>query len=221
MSAIKGYTSAAYVDTGAASHANALHVQASPVSYGALGHYAVTCATATMAAGISADSEILQFRWTSASYLALIHEVSVLAFNSLGTGFTAGIGQFDVTVARSFSAAGTGGTTLTLTGNNQKTRTSMGTSAVGEVRVATTAALGTGTKTLDANKMSLLRFTVGTATNTHYLGSVDPLYRPDVGSGEHPIVLAQNEGLIVRTTMPATGTWDAYLRVRWSEVTAY
>jgi hypothetical protein len=38
---------------------------------------------------------------------------------------------------------------------------------------------------------------------------------------EHPIVLAQNEGIAVRATMPATGTWSASVLMKWAEVTAY
>jgi hypothetical protein len=220
MAGIKGGTSGLIAETGAASGANALHVQQRPISYGSLGHYMVGVITGTMAAGVGADSEIVQFRWTHASNLAVITLAELQFFNSLGTGFAAGLAQFDLTIARSFSAAGTGGGTVTMTGDLQSLRTSMGTSLVGEIRVATTAALGAGTKTLDSERISRMKCTVGTATNTNYLQTpAGVLYRAH--DFEHPIVLAQNEGLIVRATVPATGTWEAGIRLGWAEVTAY
>jgi hypothetical protein len=40
-------------------------------------------------------------------------------------------------------------------------------------------------------------------------------------SGEWPLVLAQNEGFIIRATVPATGTWDFAVTMEWSEVSAF
>lgn len=199
-----------------------LHVVGKPDSYGALGHYMATFVTGTIGAGISGNSEILQFRWvpSTSTNLALITLVEIMVFRSLGTGFSAGVGQFDLTIARSFSAAGTGGGTATLTGNNNKLRTSMGTANVSEIRVATTAALGAGTKTLDDNRISYLQFAIDTTADKVFLQSPNGiLYRRD--AFEQPIVLATSEGFAIRTTMPATGTWSAYMRLGWAEVTAY
>jgi len=39
--------------------------------------------------------------------------------------------------------------------------------------------------------------------------------------GESPLVFAQNEGFVVRATVPATGTWQFGVTVAWTEVTAY
>jgi len=36
---------------------------------------------------------------------------------------------------------------------------------------------------------------------------------------EWPLVLAQNEGFILRATVPATGNWVAFANVVWEEVT--
>jgi hypothetical protein len=220
MAGIKGGTSGLIADTGPASHANASHVQQSPISYNSLGHYLVAPITGTMGAGLGSDFEILQFRWTHASYLALILRAEILFFNSLGTGFSAGLAQFDATIARSFSAAGTGGGTETLTGDNNQLRTSMAASAVGEIRTATTAALTAGTKTLDSQRIGRMKCTVGTATNTNYLQTpAGVLYKHD--GARHPITLAQNEGLIIRASVPATGTWEAGIALEWAETTAY
>ena len=191
-----------------------------PVDAGALGHYSVAGKTTTMAAGAGADSEVLQFRWTDAVNLALISEIRIDAFLSRGTGFAAGFAQFDLTVARTWSADGTGGATLT----PSKLRASMPASGVGTIRLGTTAPLGAGTKVFDTNRIGFAGVTISTATNTVFLGGATgpvKLWAPDVGSGEHPLVLAANEGFSIRATVPATGTWDIYCGIRWAELPAY
>ena len=173
--------------------------------------------TGTMAAGLAANAEVYQFRWTDSSKLAAITRVW---FDGAGgiTAFAPGFGRMELFVARSFSAAGTGGGTATITGSNNKLRTSFATTLLGEVRVATTAALGAGTKTLD---------TQGIGAVAGYLGAVPadglppgPLFDALAGQA-YPIVLAQNEGVVIKATVPATGTWTGSFTVCWSELTAY
>lgn len=231
MALIEGGSSGNIAEVGATG-ASPLHVVNKPTPYGSLGHYQVAVLTGEIAAGIAGASEILQFYWTSSTVLALIQEVSIISVHSV-TGFTAGFGQLDLTIARSWTAAGTGGGTTTLTTNNAKMRTSMGTSALGELRVATTAALTAGTKTLDANRVGYARFQVDATANKILLGSAGAsatsgninqdykLYSADLANGEHPLTLAANEGFVVRTTMPATGTWVAYFKIKWAEVPAF
>lgn len=189
-----------------------------PIDYATYGQYSIATITATMAAGLAANSEIYQFRWTDATRLALIKNIRISAV-TLGTGFTAGIGKFDVLLARGFSAAGSGGAVATITGNNGKLRTSMGTTLLGEIRTATTAALGVGTKTLDTQGIINVAFGVSASTNVTLLGLTD-LFRADADS-RHPLVLAQNEGFVIRATVPATGTWDAYISTEWVELASY
>jgi hypothetical protein len=200
------------------SNTRALRGVLRPTDFGALGVYSVGAATGTIGAGAGANSEIFQFRWTDATRLAVIKFVAVSAGNT-ATAFAAGVTNFDVIAARSFTGAGTGGTTLTLTTNNAKLRTNMGTTLVGEIRVATTAALGAGTKTLDAqgfgNGASSVPATAGSVVIPY-----TQLYNPQSES-EYPIVLAQNEGIVIRATVPGTGTWTAGIQVKWAEYTAY
>lgn len=231
MAVLEGGTSAALAGVGA-QVASGLHTINKPTDHGALGHYQVAVLTGTMAAGIAANAEILQFRWTDATRYAVIKEVSIQSLNSL-TAFAAGFGQVDLTLARGFSAAGTGGGTVTLTTDEAQLRTSMGTSLVGEIRLATTAALTAGTKTLDTNRLSYCRFQVDATANKILVGASGAsatsgqivqdfkLWNCDIANGEYPIVLAQNEGFVIRVTVPATGTWTAYLKIKWAEVTAF
>lgn len=189
-----------------------------PIDVGALGSYSALISTGTMAAGLAAAAPVLSFRWGDASRLALIRRVA-FAMTSLGTGFTAGIGFVDMIAARSFSASDSGGTALTLTGNNLKRKTAMGSSLVTDLRGASTATLTAGTRTLDANAMAGLRFGVSVATNTVMQPTAN-IWAPDF-SGEWPLVLAQNEGFVLRATVPATGTWTGDFLVEWCEVASF
>jgi hypothetical protein len=219
MALITGSTTSVSADVGAAA-AKALHAQPRPIDAGSLGHYEMSLTTGTIAAGSGSDIEIVQFRWTHASYLALVRLVDVQYFSSLGTGFTAGVADFGLKVARAWTADGSGGTTSTPTSNDTKLRTSFSTSNVGAIRVSSTAALTAGTKTLDTYFISKCKAQVTTAQNTLFLLTPNGvLYRP--GPFEQPITLAAQEGFVVTASIPATGTWEARVRVAWSEVTAY
>ena len=55
--------------------------------------------------------------------------------------------------------------------------------------------------------------------STQWIPMVD-LFHADPGS-ESPLVLAQNEGFVIRATVPATGTWQFGCTVTWTELTAY
>src|SRR5262245_38552579 len=168
----------------------ALHVTGKPQDPGSLGSYSAGSNNGTTAftGGAQTDIEIYQFRWTSAN-VGMIRSVR----SSLGASvaFAAGQIKLDLFVARSFTAAGTGGGTLTITGNNMKKRTSFGTTVMGEIRTATTAALGAGTKTLDSTPISSF-VTASTAIGNPFGTSTIDLWRRDT-SDEYPITLAQNE----------------------------
>ena len=216
MAVIEGGTSAALAETGAAS-SKGLHVIAKPDDYDTLGHYVYANVTGTIAAGLAANSDIFQFRWTDSTRLCAIYEVSLVGMYQL-TGFTAGAGLFRMNIARSFSASGTGGTAATLTGDNQALRTSMGTSLVGDLRIATTAALGAGTKTYDSQSVGVYNKFILASANTQVFDEFKLWY---TNPGDHPIILAQNEGFGIRATVPATGTWVVGVSVKWAELTAY
>jgi hypothetical protein len=198
----------------------ALRVVLYPYDYAALGQYKVAGLSGTMAAGLAANAEIFQLRWTDATRLCLINSVVLNGLSGSATAFAAGFAKVDLLTARSWSADGSGGTTLAVTGNNQKLRTSMGTSLMGAIRVASTAALTAGTKTLDAAPMGLFGFSIGTVANVIYVPGQLTLFDSDLGNS-HPIVLATNEGIVCRATVPATGTWQFGITVNYTELAAF
>lgn len=220
MAVIEGGVSASLAGVGAES-ANGLHVISKPQAYGSLGHYQVSTVTGAIAAGMAANGEVFQLRWTDATRLCLIQKIYITGLRST-TAFVAGTIDIKATIARSWTASGTGGTALTLTGDQASLRTSMGTSLVGDARIATTAALGAGTKTLDTQDLGMITTHTGAVPAVGNIAL--PLYEIfecDVTDGEHPVVLAQNEGIVVRATVPATGVWNIGVTVKWCEVTAF
>ena len=194
-------------------------VQQMPLDYGSLGSYRKSLISGTMAAGLVANSEMYQFRWSDATRLCVVHKILLDGLGGSATAFAAGFGKVDLLTARSWTVDGSGGTAATLTGNNAKMRTAMGTTLLGSARIASTAALTAGTKTLDTDAIGQYTFTVGTAASVQYANNI-PLLGEDIGPTP-PLVLAQNEGFVLRATVPATGTWQFGVTVIWTEVTAY
>lgn len=218
MAVFQGPVSAAFAEVGAAAFSGA-HITAKPDSHGTLGHYCLAAVSGTMAAALAANSDIVQFRWSDATRFCRLLEVALTGMYQL-TGFTAGAGLFRVGFARTYTANGTGGTAMTLTGDNNQVRTNMGASLLGDFRVATTAALGAGTKTYDTQDFGNYPKMILAAANTQVFEGV-VLYKCETDDGEHPIVFAQNEGFGIRATVPATGTWVFGVRVKWAELAAY
>jgi hypothetical protein len=197
----------------------ALRTTLRPIDYGALGSYRLSLLSGTMAAGLAANAEVWQFRWSDASRLCAITKIVVDGISNTTTAFTAGVGSFQLYVARSWTADGAGGTAATLTGNNAKLRTDMGATLLGSCRISSTAALTAGTKTLDTNASGQMSLAFPAVASTQIENRIS-LFEPNPGM-ESPFVLAQNEGLVVRATVPATGTWSFGITVNWTEITAY
>lgn len=190
-----------------------------PIDYGAFGSYRLSQLSGTMAAGLAANSEIFQFRWSDATRLCIVTSVVFDGLSGSATAFTAGFGKVDMVAARSWTADGSGGSAATITGNNQKQRSSMGSTLLGAARIASTTNLTVGTKTLDANPIGQYSAAFGTGTSIQWIPQFD-LFHLDPG-GESPLILAQNEGFVIRATVPATGTWQFGATVCWTEVASY
>jgi hypothetical protein len=224
MAVIEGGTSAALFEVGAAAAVPG-HVTTKPIPYGSLGHYRYGGFTGILPAALGANSEIYQFRWTDATRLAIILKVKISA-SVTTTFFAAGVPvQIDLIKSTAWTVAGTGGTSVTPAAT-LKTRTSMGSTlvAAGDIRIATTAALGAGTKTLEANSMSavLAGGPITASLNGTIIPVNTPLWDPDMSDGDHPLTLVQNEGFSIRSVaVPATGTWQAAVVVQWAEVTVF
>lgn len=202
-----------------------LRVEARPIDAAGLGSYGIAGLTGILPAALGANSEIFQFRWTDATRLCLIRKIRISACVST-TFFAAGVPvQIDAIKATAWTAQGTGGTAPTIAANLKK-RTAMASSliAAGDIRIASTAALGAGTKTLESTAFAAIAAPgpITASLNGQIIAPATILWQSEVSDGEHPIVLAQNEGFVIRSVaVPATGTWMAGFEVQWIETTAY
>lgn len=203
----------------------AQRVTVRPMDHGSLGHYSYGGFTGILPAALAANSEIFQFRWADASRICIINGVKISACVST-TFFAAGVPvQIDMIKSTGWTVAGTGGTAITPAALLKK-RTSMGSTLVasGDIRIATTAALGAGTKTLETYAMASLASPgpITASLNGQIVAPGTILFEADVEHGEHPLALVQNEGFSIRSVaVPATGTWTVGVTVDWTEVTAY
>lgn len=196
-----------------------------PPEYGALGMYRLGATSGIITASLAAGSELFQFRWPDASRLALIYRVDISIASAQASGAAAAL-SVRLNLARGWTVAGSGGTRIDLTSNNCKLRSSMGTSLVNDAGISTTTGLTAGTKSLDASDFGNISYGVGTAPITSEtdktLVPYSPLYSAEDVSG-HPIILAENEGLVIRSgaAHPGSMTWAFSVSVLWAEVNSF
>lgn len=196
----------------------AARVTARPTDPGALGSYliAVDNGTTVMTAGLAANSPIYSFRWGN-SNLAVLNSIRINM--STTVAFAAGRIALQAFFARSFSASDTGGTALTLTGNNGKKRTSFGTTLLTDARISATGTLSAGSRTLDTQPFGELE-TQTIVASANPIFTAANLYFRDT-SDIYPLVFAQNEGFVIQAAVPATGTWFFSVAVDWTEISSY
>lgn len=187
-----------------------------------LGSYQVsanTGALTTVAASTSSAGTIFSFRYLAggSGTVAVVKRISVgfVCTTAFGTPQMMGYGVF---AARGFTASDSGGTALTLTGNNNKMRTSFATSTVADARVATTGALTAGTRTIDSQPIAMTNFWVPAAGTS--LVQTEIL---NYDAGDYNLVLGTNEGFVINNMvlMGATGVGTATVNVEWFEAAAY
>lgn len=188
------------------------------------GQYQIATRTNNIAAGMSGNGTLFAARWTSTTKIAVVTYVGIPGMRA-STAFAAGVIDVILSIGRSWTVAPTGGNALDLTGNNNKMRTSMASSAfaANDVRIADTGALTNGTVTIDAQAVGTVvtSSSGGFAAATPIIGSQYVpdlvLFDADISRGDYPIVLAANEGLLVRGTVPATGVWNLGIEMHWFE----
>lgn len=184
-----------------------------------LGHYRAFAQTAAIAP--SASGIMGAWRYTDTSSVAVITRIYTTV--TVATAVTAQrLDPIVAVIARGYTVRDlTNATVVVLTGNNAKTRTSMGTTLAANMDVASTAAGMTGgTKTQDTNPIGAAALpglaALGTALATTDLYKWDQL-------GGHPVVLAANEGinLLWGATSTGTGTVTVGFGIEWAEVPSF
>lgn len=197
------------------SYFQALRVSLRPTQV--LGWYSLGAQTGPLTL-VAAAGAIFSFR-NSGTNLMLIRQVGV-GFIATTAFAAAQRVDYALFVARAFTASDTGGTAIAITGNNGKHRTSLATPNSVDCRIATTAALVAGTKTLDVNSQAQIGTWVGAvgagvAVNSNNLLAHD--------AGDYPLVLAPNEGFNIQniTLMGAGGVGIAYVNMEFAELTTF
>lgn len=192
-----------------------------------LGSYGFSVVSGTLAAALGASAVVFSARWGDATKIAVITKLRT-RFLPL-TPFTAATltdhTSFDAFIGRTFTAAHTGGTALTLSGSSFKRRASFASTAFTDLRMATTAALGGGTVTVDAHPIAQSlrkgnRVNPAAATEEVVMPTFDGMNVDlDASGGDHPVLLVQNEGIVVRnrTVWPAAGTGILLVEMAWNE----
>jgi hypothetical protein len=184
-----------------------------------LGHYRAygTSSAAAFTAGVNLGV----FRWTDPTNFCVI--MRVYATVSVVTAVTAQrMDPLALVPARAYTAAdGTNATALTISGQMQAARRTMGASLMTANMAVASAAGGCsgGTKSADSNAIGALALPGITGLGNSTGGD---LYKWDQ-LGQYPWVLTQNEGLLLQwgATTLATGTIEVGFGVDWAEVAAF
>jgi hypothetical protein len=187
------------------------------------GHYKANLIFSNAAA--ITTTPLLTLRWAPSAPAWLVLTKFRLMGAALTTVFTTQqVVDIGATVARNFSAADTGGSSLLpAVSKSFAARTSMGGTLLQQL-MAATAAISPGTRTLDsapfcAAAMPTTSNTVATGgTPLTTSGPID-LYKYD-SPAEHPVVLGNQEGIVfnVPNSMAAGGVVKWYIQLEWAEV---
>ena len=170
-------------------------------------------------AGAAAAGVVWAMRWPHATKLFVLDLFRLRAIPT--TPFTAAQEWgFDAVIGRTFTAVHTGGTQyLPSAAGGWKKRASYPTSNVAEIRMATTAAFTGGTVTADASEFisDMAWELVAGATVARSRVAFEKDYTDGVDS---PVILVQNEGILVRPTvaMGAGGVVRLVVELAWHEV---
>lgn len=196
----------------------ALRVNQKPIEHGTRGHYRLLTGS-NLVASQAANSWAFSLRWSDATRLMVVERMKVSVVQTAAATATLP-NQLQAFIARSFTVSDSVGTAVTVAGNNQKQRTSFATSLVADCRITAVAAgLTAGTRTPDANPF-LDTLYVNTITNINTISYSDEFSWAGTG---HPIVLAQNEGIVVQSIGAYGVAGSAFFTVAldWAEVDAF
>jgi hypothetical protein len=174
----------------------------------------------------AADGTLFSMRWTDPDKLFVLQHLKLQSIQS--ANFTASMlnQHYLAYVARSFTASDSAGTAIVLTGNNAKAATAMDTSVVADMRKSAVAAgLTVGTRTLDVDPFfDLHAMYIQTTSATIYQPVFSQELIQDLKNGRAPIVLAANEGIVIKgpsTIFPAAGTANVGIDLEWAEVDSF
>ena len=178
--------------------------------------------TVIAAGSTSVPVSVFSMRWAPpvSTRLCMIRRFEI-GFNTI-TAFSAAQSlQYNVVVARNFSVNQSGGTIASFAQTNTgKLRTSMPTSGFaggGSINMATTTALAGTSFTVDSQYLASIN---GTSTTIGTSIPMTPVFQQQ--TGDYPLILANNEGIIISNgqVMGATGVGNLIVNIEWFELDA-
>ena len=172
-----------------------------------------------IAAGTASAGHLFACRWSHATKVAIVTNFKASWQQATSFAASQDVG-FALHVTRAYTAAHTGGTAATLTGDAFKLRSSYPSTSMADIRIATTAELTNGTHTIDTLPMLMTGYSELAASTTRAPFSMS---YPTSFGGYHGIILTQNTGLLLlnNNLMGATGTARVYVELEWIEKDRY
>jgi hypothetical protein len=163
----------------------------------------------SIAAGLAANSELLQFRWPASNVTGKAVLLGIKASAGVaGTAFTAGNVNLRLGRVTAFTVDGTGGTAQSVAATKLYSN-APGTEVPG-IRIASTAALGAGTKTIGEDFGNLV-----SAVDVTSVQFVPDSWLFKADDFKVPMIFGADEGFIVRANVPATGVWMTGFQLCW------
>jgi hypothetical protein len=191
------------------------------------GHYRLAARSgAITGAPVIAGAPLFSLRWSAVDAVLvllfleayLVPTVVFTAAQELGV---------DAILASAFTVADSAGTPIVPSAVSPVRKGTMNPSLVTDLRIAAATLLTAGTRILDANPFAAgsgLANVVNPAAATEYVNPGGRFgFRYRVEPGEHPIVLARDEGLIIRNAIafPAAGAATLIVNAAYAEVGNY
>lgn len=166
--------------------------------------------------GVAANGAVFSLRNTG-SNLLLVRRISMGFITT--TAFTTAQGlSYGLIRANSFTASDSGGTSLFVAGSNKHRTAFTNITSAPDIRISSTAALTAGTRTLETVNMGVVG---GSSTGVGTGMPTEDILEQD--SGDYPMTLAQNEGLVITNliAMGAAGVIQLRVSVELAEVSSY
>lgn len=166
--------------------------------------------------GVAAAGPVWSMRNTGANLL-IIRRISVGFITT--TAFTTAQGlYYNLIKATGFTVSDSGGTALYTAGQNKHRGAFTNITSAPDIRISTTAALTAGTRALETQPMASM---CGTSSAVGTSMPMTNIFSHD--AGDYPMVLAQNEGLIMTNgiAMGAAGVINLMVNVEYAEVSSY
>jgi len=193
----------------------------------AVGYYQLGAVTGNLTnTTVVANGSLFSMRWAPGnSKIAVIRRVTVNFVQTVG--WTAAAAQpLGLYIARSWSISDSAGTAITVAANTNKMRTANDPSlfaAPSDVRISSTATLTAGTRTLDTNPIAVGLIAASQVAVASAVYPQQTIVLHDANAGDHPIVLDNNEGIVLNNMVvwPAAANGFVSVNVEWFETSAY